>query len=82
MDLAAELEKLYALQEVDTQIYQREQALKTLDPGDAQKQAAIDLLKRHDTAQTALTKAEAAQKNRELELKSVEKKRADNHEKL
>ncbi|MHB9024923.1 MAG: zinc ribbon domain-containing protein [Armatimonadota bacterium] len=82
MVLADELKKLHALQDVDTQIYQREQALKALDSGEGLKRTAIDLLKRHDAAEAALRKAEAAQKDRELELKSTEKKRADVDEKL
>jgi predicted nucleic acid-binding Zn-ribbon protein len=80
--LIDELTQLYEVQKIDAQIYQREQTLKALPDGEAEKKAAIELLKRHDAAVAQLQKDEAAQRNRELELKSIEQKRAAVHEKL
>ncbi len=80
--LVDELVKLHEVQKIDTRIYQREQALKALDAGDLLKQKAIALMQQHDTAKTQLQKAEAALRNRELELKALEHKRAVIHEKL
>ncbi|MHB9130913.1 MAG: zinc ribbon domain-containing protein [Armatimonadota bacterium] len=82
MALTDELKKLHELQKIDSEIYQREQTLKALDSGETLKQEAIALLKRHDAAVAALQKAEAAQRNSELELKGIESKRATVHEKL
>jgi predicted nucleic acid-binding Zn-ribbon protein len=80
--LVEELAKLRDLQKVDFQVYQREQALKALDSGETLKQEAIVLLKRHDAAVAALHKAEAEQRDRELELKSLEEKKLSVHNKL
>jgi len=80
--LADELAKLHEVQKVDYQIYQREQALKALDTGDALKQHAIEVMKRHDTAAAALQKIEAEQRDAELALKSLETKKAAVHQKL
>ncbi len=82
MSLHDELAKLRDLQKVDTQIYQREQALKALDSGDALKQEAIALLKRHDAVEAALRKAEGTQRDHELALKSLEEKRKAVNDKL
>ena len=82
MSLTDELSKLHEVQKIDFQIYQREQAIKNMDDGNRLKQFAIDLLKRHDIATAELHKAEAAQRDRELALKSLEQKRATVHEKL
>lgn len=82
MDLRAELAKLHALQQIDYQLYQREQALKGLDSGETRKAEAIALLKRHDTATAALQKATASQQDLELAVKSLETKRATVHHKL
>lgn len=82
MALTDELAKLHDLQKIDYEIYQREQTLKALDSGETSKQEAINLLKRHDAAAADAQKAEAAQRNSELELKGVESKRAAVHEKL
>jgi predicted nucleic acid-binding Zn-ribbon protein len=80
--LGDELAKLHDLQKVDYQLYQREQALKALDTGEAQKQHAIDVIKRYDAAAAALRKLEAEQRDAELALKTVEGKKATVHEKL
>jgi len=80
--LADELAQLHELQKVDYQIYQREQALKALDSGDALKQHAIDVMKRHDTAAAALRKLEAEQRDAELSLKTLEAKKVAVHQKL
>lgn len=82
MALVEELAKLVDLQKVDVQIYQRMQALKELDTGEQLKQQAIAVLKRHDAATEALRKLEAAQKDEELSLKSIEDKRNTVHDKL
>lgn len=82
MTLADELAKLHEVQKVDYQIYQREQALKALDTGDALKQHAIDVMKRHDMAVAALQKVEAEQRDAELALKTLESKKAAVHQKL
>lgn len=82
MSLVDNLTQLHALQKVDTQIYQREQALKALDSGDALKATAISVMKRYDVVNAELQKLEATQRDRELELKTVEQKRAVVHEKL
>ncbi len=75
MSLHDELAKLRDLQQVDTQIYQREQARQALDSGDALKQEAIALLKQHDAAAAALRTAEGTQRDHELALKGLEEKR-------
>ncbi len=82
VELADELVKLHTLQKIDAQMYQREQALKALNTGEALKAEAIALLKRADIAKAAWQKAAAALKDRELELKGVEAKRAAVHDKL
>lgn len=82
MSLAEGLSKLHEVQKIDTQIYQREQTLKTLDSGEGLKQQAIELMKRHDLASAELRRLQGAQKNDELALKSVEEKRAAVHNKL
>lgn len=82
MTLAEELAQLHELQKVDYQIYQREQTLKALDTGDAQKQHAIDVMKRHDASAAALKKVEAEQRDAELALKTLEGKKAAIHQKL
>lgn len=82
VSLHEELAKLRALQKIDTQIYQREQTLKALDSGEALKQNAIALLKRHDAAVATLHKVEGEQKDRDLELKGLEAKKKAVHEKL
>lgn len=82
MTLDDELAKLHCVQKIDAQIYQREQAIKALDSGALLKQKAIGLMQQYDTAKEKLQKAEAALRVRELELKSVEQKRAVVHEKL
>lgn len=82
MILVDELVKLHEVQKVDFQIYQREQAVKALDSGETQKQQAVAILKRHDVAQTDLQKLTAVLRDRELELKSLEQKKAKVHEKL
>ena len=82
MALVDELAKLHEVQKFDTQIYQREQMIKGLDSGDFLKQEAVSLMKRHEAAKAELQKLEAALRNRELELKSLEQKRAAVHEKL
>jgi len=80
--LADELAQLHELQKVDYRIYQREQALKALDTGDALKQRAIEIMKRHDTAAAELHKLEAEQRDAELSLKTVEGKKKIVHDKL
>jgi len=80
--LADELAQLHELQKVDYQIYQREQTLKSLDTGDALKQHAIDVMKRHDTSAAALRKLETEQRDAELALKSLEAKKKTVHDKL
>ena len=82
MTLADDLAQLHDLQKVDTQIYQREQALKALDSGETAKQQAINIMKRHDTAAVALRKVEAEQRDAELALKTLEDKKAAVHQKL
>lgn len=82
MALDDELVKLHRVQKIDTQIYQREQAIKALDSGAQLKQKAIGLMQQYDAAKDKLQKAEAALRNRELELKTLEQKRAVVHEKL
>jgi predicted nucleic acid-binding Zn-ribbon protein len=82
MELVDELGKLHAVQKVDAQIYVREQALKALDSGEALKAEAIALMKRDDAAKAELNKASAVLKDKELELKGVETKRATVHDKL
>ncbi len=82
MALVDELAKLRDLQKVDSQIYQREQAIKALDSGETLKQEAIALLKRHDAAQAALRTAETTQRDHELALKSLEEKRKAVNDKL
>lgn len=82
MALVDELTKLHALQQVDTQIYQREQTLKALDTGEKLKQEAIALLKAHDAAQAALRKADGTLIDANLALKSLEDKRKAVHDKL
>ena len=82
MELTAELDKLHEVQKVDLQIYQREQAITMLDDGEILKQAAIALMKRFDAASAERHKLEAAQRDHELALKSVEAKRDAVHEKL
>jgi uncharacterized protein len=80
--LVDELAKLHEVQKVDSQMYQREQALKALDSGETLKQQAVVILRRHDAAQADLQKQQTALRDRELELKSIEQKRAKVHEKL
>lgn len=82
MELAEELAKLHEVQKLDTKIYQREQAISALDSGEGLKATAIGLLKQSDSAKTVLQKAETALRLRELELKGLEQKRAEVHEKL
>lgn len=82
MTLADDLAQLHELQKVDYQIYQREQALKALDTGEALKQRAIEVMKRHDAAAAGLHKLEAEQRDAELALKSLEEKKATVHQKL
>lgn len=82
MALADELAQLHALQQVDYQLYQREQALKALDNGETLKQHAIEVLKRHDAAQAELRKLEAEQRDGELALKTLEGKKKVVHDKL
>ncbi|MHB0939474.1 MAG: zinc ribbon domain-containing protein [Armatimonadota bacterium] len=82
MTLAEELAKLHEVQKVDYQIYQREQALKALDTGDALKLHAIEVMKRHDASAAALKKVEAEQRDAELALKTLEGKKAAVHQKL
>ena len=82
MALVDELAKLHDVQKVDAKLYQREQALKALDSGESLKRDAIALIKRSDAAIAARQKLEADLRNKELELKSVEAKRNDEHEKL
>ncbi len=82
MTLDDELAKLHRVQKIDTQIYQREQAIKVLDSGELHKQKAIGLMQQYDAAKEKLQKAEATLRNRELELKTLEQKRAVVHEKL
>jgi len=80
--LLDELDKLHEVQKIDAQIYQREQTMAAQDSGEGLKQQAIVLLKRHDAAVKALHKVETEQKDRELELKGIEEKRAKVHTKL
>ena len=82
MELVEELAKLHHVQQIDAQIYQREQAIKALDTGDRLKGQAIELMKRHDTAAAELRRADGAQKDAELTLKSIEEKRAVVHQRL
>lgn len=82
MSLADELVKLHEVQKLDTQIYQREQAIKALDTGETLKQHAIDIMKRSDAAAAALRKVETEQRDAELALKSVEEKKKQVHDKL
>ena len=82
MALVEELVKLHDVQKVDTQIYQREQALKALDSGEGLKQQAIELMKRHDLAAAELRRVQSSLKDEELALKSIEEKRAAVHHKL
>lgn len=82
MILVDELAKLHEVQKVDYQIYQREQAIKALDSGEKQKQQAIELLKRHDATVAEHKRLNAELRKGELELKSVEEKRDEVHERL
>lgn len=82
MALVDELIKLHEVQKLDTQIYQREQTIKALDSGDLYKQQAVGLMKRDEVAKAELKKLEVALRDRELELRGVEQKRAVVHEKL
>lgn len=82
MSLNEELAKLHELQKIDTQIYQREQAIRGLDDGESQKRRAIEVMKQSDAATATRHTLEAEQRKRELELKSVEHKRDVIHEKL
>lgn len=82
MALSQELAKLHEVQKLDYQIYSREQAIKALDNGEAIKLKAIDIMKRHDAAQSALHKLEAALRDKELALKTLEQKKATVHDKL
>jgi len=82
VSLADELAKLHEVQKLDYQIYQREQAIKALNSGERFKLEAIGFMKQHDAAKTVLQKHEAVLRDRELELKGIEQKRAAVHEKL
>ncbi len=82
MALREDLLQLHELQKVDYQLYLREQALKGLDSGESLKALAVAVFKRFEIAQAEERKAEGAQRDRELELKGVEDKRAQVHEKL
>ncbi|HEY3379536.1 MAG TPA: C4-type zinc ribbon domain-containing protein [Armatimonadota bacterium] len=82
MALDDELVKLLDVQQIDSQIYQREQKLKALDSGESLKQNAIKILQQHDAAVTKRQQLEAEQRDKELALKTVEQKRDTVHEKL
>lgn len=82
MELACELDKLHEVQKLDYQLYQREQAIKALDNGEIQKQAAISLLKQLDVASEKRQQLHTTLRAHELALKSVEDKRDSVHEKL
>ncbi len=82
MALTDELAHLHELQQVDYQLYQREQALKALDSGEALKQHAIEVMKRHDQALAALRTLEAEQRDGELALQTLESKKKTVHDKL
>jgi predicted nucleic acid-binding Zn-ribbon protein len=80
--LVDELIKLHDVQKIDTQIYQREQAILALDSGDSLKREAIALIKRADVAISTRQKLAAELHLQELALKSVEAKRDTEHERL
>ena len=73
---------LYAVQETDTALLQCARRLRSLDNGTAEKEAAQKAAADHEAVVQELQQAQAALRDAELELKSLEAKRKEHSDRL